>query len=71
MKIDCLTCGIEVGINNTKFMVNPGFIIVPCEYATCDEHKDIFYDYDDVYDIEGNRKDINHEEVVKRCRESK
>ena len=70
MKLDCLTCGKETSNVHTRYFVVPGFIMVPNSYTLCDEHKNINYYYNDIYDEEGKRKKINHDEVIKRSTET-
>jgi hypothetical protein len=63
----CLTCGSkDVDPRNVYYMCNPGVVIVPCAYILCDEHKDLRYDFYDIYDENFNRKEIDHEYVIKR-----
>lgn len=65
----CLTCGTNrVDNRMTHFIVTPGFIITPAEYNLCDEHKDVRYDWCDIYEENGKRKEIDHEGVIARSR---
>ena len=61
---DCLNCGKEVGNKHQRWMVNPTSFIVPSEYFLCDEHKHISYQFEDIYNLDGTRKeDIDHEKM--------
>lgn len=71
MEINCLTCGKEAIIIRPRFINVPSFIIVPNQYVLCEEHQNISYEYDDIYDDKGERKEINHEEIIKRSMETK
>lgn len=68
--MECLNCGKEVrNLNNQRWFVNPCKMIVPCSYLLCDEHKDLSYFFEDVYDIkDGNptRKEIDHHAISQR-----
>lgn len=68
----CLTCGSkELDNRHIRYFVVPGFIIVPNSYLLCDNHKELKYYYDDLYDEKGNRKKIDHETVMNRDIEEK
>ena len=65
--LDCLNCGKEVGNRNERWFVNPGSIIVPSQYYLCDEHKNVRYEFDDIYNNDGTRKkDIDHKKIRER-----
>lgn len=38
-----------------KYFVLPNYIWVPNAYLTCDDHKNVFLDYDYFYDDKGNK----------------
>ena len=54
--IDCLKCGKKCNNANQRWMCVPGYIMVPSEYYLCNEHKDIRYSFEDIYDVDGSRK---------------
>ena len=56
--IECLKCGKEVNNQHQRWIVNPTMFIVPCEYFLCEEHKDINYNFHDIYNNDGTRKEI-------------
>jgi hypothetical protein len=70
MSNECLTCGLkEISNTNEYYFVNPGMVIVPCSYLLCEDHKNLRYCFDDIYEINGNeikRKDIDHGKVKLR-----
>ena len=69
MSNECLTCGSKkVDPNRVMYMVIPGMIIPGggTMYLLCDEHKNVRYNFDDVYEEDGTRKNIDHESVIKR-----
>ena len=69
-QLECLTCGSkDVSATRSHYMAIPGMVIVPAEYLLCDAHKDVRYDYYDIYDEQGNRKKIDHEFVINRSKE--
>lgn len=53
---ECLKCGKQTNNAMVKYMVLPGTIIVPNEYYTCHDHKDLFFKFEDVYNDDGSRK---------------
>jgi hypothetical protein len=61
----CLKCGKKVGNMHQRYFVIPVHIWVPTEHYLCDEHKDIRYTFEDVYNDNGTRnKELTKEEVV-------
>ncbi len=64
---ECLACGNK-DVNNlmVHYFVVPGFIMVPNSYLLCDKHSGAFYSYEDIYDNKGNRKKIDHNDVLSR-----
>lgn len=66
----CLTCGSkEVNNMPSLYFVIPSMIIVPNSYLLCEQHKNLRYFYDDIYDDNGKRKKIDHEAVIERSKE--
>lgn len=67
MSNECLACGSkDVDHRMAIYFCVPGTIMVPNSYLLCEKHKNVRYDYDDIYDENGKRKEINHEQVIKR-----
>jgi len=69
--MQCLNCGKKV--NNydlQRWFVNPTKMIVATSYFLCEEHKDLVYKFDDVYEIKDNipvrKKDIDHGSIRER-----
>lgn len=69
--MECLTCGSkEVDPRRDHVFCVPGVIMVSSSsYLLCEEHKNVRYEYEDIYTKEGNRKKIDHEAVIKRSME--
>jgi len=67
----CLNCGsTNVDSRNVIYMCNPTKIIVPCSYLLCNDHKDLRYDFHDIYDENSKRKNIDHSKVIERLKDS-
>ncbi len=69
--MDCLNCGKEVrNLNNIRYFCNPTpYIMLPCSYYLCDEHKDLRYLFEDIYEIKNDkpvRKEIDHDAISQR-----
>jgi Protein of unknown function (DUF551) len=58
-RYDCLKCGKFTSAYHARYFVIPIPIVVPNEYYLCDEHKDLKYDFDDLYERDGRRKKRN------------
>lgn len=54
-----------------RYFVIPGMVIVPNSYLLCDKHKNLSYFFDDVYDENSKRKEIDHEAVMRRSKNEK
>lgn len=55
---DCLQCGSKNVIQNPRYFIIPGYIIVSNEYYLCDMHKHLNFYFDDIYNQDGSRKEI-------------
>ena len=65
--LDCITCGSkEIDMNNLRYFVFSGLVVVPNTYALCNIHKHLTYKFDDIYDENSKRKIIDHYTVIER-----
>jgi hypothetical protein len=65
--MECLTCGSkEVDPNQVIYMLNPTMIIRPASYLLCEQHKNVRYDWHDIYDDNGRKEMIDHQAVIER-----
>lgn len=64
----CLTCGKHAPHHNVRYFVVPGHIMVPNSYLLCDEHKELQYFFDDIYDENCEVKKIDHNKVIERSK---
>lgn len=68
--MECLNCGAKVrDYNNQRWFVNPTVMIVATSYFLCNEHKDLSYRFEDVYEIKDGkpiRKEIDHNAISQR-----
>lgn len=53
---DCLKCGKKVSNIHQKWFAIPHDIWVPANYFLCDEHKNLEYKFEDIYNKDGTRK---------------
>jgi hypothetical protein len=63
---ECLACGSKEVIDRPKYFGIPGMVIVPNSYLLCDKHQGLEYRFDDIYDENSKRKEIDHEAVMAR-----
>lgn len=64
---ECITCGSkDVDCRMTRYFVLPGMYVGANSYLLCDLHNNLRYTYEDIYDENGNRKNIDHEKVIER-----
>jgi hypothetical protein len=61
----CLTCGSKIDLI-IRYFTLPSNFINSNSYLLCNEHKNLHYYWDDIYDENGVRKKINHKEVIER-----
>lgn len=68
---ECISCGSkEIDVRHPIYFLMPATVMVPNSYLLCEAHKNVRYVYDDIYTSEGERKKIDHENIIKRSEES-
>lgn len=52
------------------YMCIPGHIIPSggTSYLLCQEHKNVRYEFDDIYEPDGKRKKVDHKSIIERSK---
>lgn len=69
--MECLNCGVKVNnYDYQRWFVNPTVMIVATSYFLCEKHKNLKYEFHDIYDIESGipkrKKEIDHNAIKER-----
>ncbi len=68
--MQCLNCGKKVSdYASQRYFVNPQPMIVATSYFLCDDHIDLTYNFDDIYEIINGipvRREIDHNAISQR-----